>query len=85
MKLTTDIVDELTLLSQFKQSSSLEGIKVHASASTSLIEAATRLHDKGLITLPDGGYLTDLGRDAAEHLANLDTILTTPAILNTAS
>lgn len=85
MKLTAQIVDELTLLSQFTLNSSLEGIKVHASASESLISAASRLNEKGLITQPDGGYLTDLGRDAAEHLEGLSSILTTPVSLDTAS
>jgi len=33
------------------------------------------LHEKGLITQVDGGYLTDLGRKAAEHSQALTTIL----------
>ena len=42
----------------------------------SIIEsAAQRLHDKGLTTLNDGGYLTSLGLDAAEHAQSLLTIL----------
>ncbi|MFT5707883.1 MAG: hypothetical protein ACI9ES_002185 [Oceanospirillaceae bacterium] len=85
MKFNTDLVDELTMLSQFRLSSSLEGIKVHGDASESLIAAAKRLFDKGLVTQFDGGYLTDLGKDAAEHLSSLNTILTTPAKLDTAS
>jgi uncharacterized protein (TIGR02647 family) len=34
------------------------------------------LHAKGLLTLVDGGYLTGLGRDAAEHAQAVLTILT---------
>ncbi|WP_254516463.1 TIGR02647 family protein, partial [Pseudomonas aeruginosa] len=34
-----------------------------------------RLHDKGLIDQPDGGYLTSLGLDAAEQAQGLLTIL----------
>jgi len=39
------------------------------------------LHAKGLITQADGGYLTSLGRDAAEQAQTLLTILseTVPA------
>jgi uncharacterized protein (TIGR02647 family) len=85
MKLNADLVDEFTLLSQFRLNSSLEGIKVHAEASKHLIDASQRLFEKGLITQFDGGYLTDLGKDAAEHLANLHTILTTPVKVDTAS
>jgi len=33
------------------------------------------LHAKGLTSQPDGGYLTSLGRDAAEHAQSLLTIL----------
>ena len=40
--------------------------------------AAERLHAKGLLTQPDGGYLTSLGLDAAEHSQTLLTILRTP-------
>ncbi|MEN8801281.1 MAG: TIGR02647 family protein [Thiogranum sp.] len=35
-----------------------------------------RLHGKGLVTERDGGYLTDLGREAAEHAQAALTILT---------
>jgi len=39
--------------------------------------AARRLYEKDLIDQPDGGYLTSLGRDAAEHAQSLLTILAT--------
>ena len=38
--------------------------------------AALRLHAKGLITQPDGGYLTRLGREAAERAQAMLGILT---------
>ncbi|MCJ8338011.1 MAG: TIGR02647 family protein [Pseudomonadales bacterium] len=85
MKLNADLIDELTLLSQFKLSSTFEGIKVHTQASQNLIDAAQRLFDKGLISQNDGGYLTDLGKDAADHFERLQSILTTPAKLDTTS
>lgn len=34
---------------------------------------------KDLITQPDGGYLTSLGRDAVEHVQTILSILTTQA------
>lgn len=40
-----------------------------------MITAAEKLHTKGLITQVDGGYLTDLGRKAAEHTQALNSIL----------
>lgn len=44
-------------------------------ASEQTVTAAARLHDKGLITQRDGGFLTSLGLDAAEHSQSLLTIL----------
>ncbi|WP_434735449.1 TIGR02647 family protein [Candidatus Accumulibacter necessarius] len=40
-----------------------------------IIAAAERLHAKGLLTQVDGGYLTSLGRDAAENAHAALTIL----------
>jgi uncharacterized protein (TIGR02647 family) len=40
-----------------------------------VIDAAIRLYQKKLITQNDGGYLTDLGREAAEHADALLSIL----------
>ncbi|NNG14717.1 MAG: TIGR02647 family protein, partial [Gammaproteobacteria bacterium] len=34
-----------------------------------------RMYEKGLLTQADGGYLTDLGREAAEHAQIALTIL----------
>ena len=53
------------------------GGKVHQTAAPSAIAAAKRLFEKKLIDQPDGGYLTSLGRDAAEQAQTLLTILTT--------
>jgi uncharacterized protein (TIGR02647 family) len=75
MAFTPDLVAELEILALFNLSSTQEGIKVHHTASPSAIKAAQRLHDKGLISQPDGGYLTSLGLDAAEHAQGLLTIL----------
>ena len=75
MPFDNKLTDELNLLTQFNLKNEQDGIKVHHDAAAELIAAAERLHDKGLITQVDGGYLTDLGRKAAEHSQALTTIL----------
>lgn len=67
MPLTPDLVNELNLLVKFPMHSDMEGIKVHHDADTDMISAAQRLYDKGLVTQPDGGYLTHSGHQALEH------------------
>ena len=62
-------IDQLEVLLQFDHSNTLQGIKIHNStAREGLVEAAQKLFDNGLISQPDGGYLTDLGHEASEHL-----------------
>lgn len=75
MSFTPDLIAELEVLALFNLDTHQEGIKVHSSASASLIAAAKRLHDKQLTTQPDGGYLTSLGVDAAGHAQQLLIIL----------
>ena len=78
MSLTPALIDEITILKQFNLDSMQAGIKVHAhSAPPTLVDAASRLYEKGLVTQPDGGYLTNLGLDAAKHVQSLLMILTT--------
>ncbi|HFD33129.1 MAG TPA: TIGR02647 family protein [Gammaproteobacteria bacterium] len=72
---TTELTNELNLLMQFNLKNEQDGIKIHHQATTETIAAAGRLYNKGLITQNDGGYLTDLGRKAAEHTQDLSTIL----------
>ncbi len=80
---TPELIAELELLTLFNLDNTQEGLKVHNNAAPSLIAASLRLHHKGLLTQPDGGYLTSLGLDAAEHAQSLLTILTTaPALSN---
>lgn len=76
MLLTDELVAEIKLLSLFNLESVQEGVKVHGNADPGLIAAAQRLFDKGLITQHDGGYLTDLGIEVAEHAQRMLTILT---------
>lgn len=76
MLYTPELIAELDILSRFKLSSTQEGIKVHTNADPSVRAAVQRLYDKGLLTQDDGGYLTDLGREVAEHAQSALTILT---------
>ncbi|WP_137819020.1 TIGR02647 family protein [Pseudomonas sp. 2FG] len=76
MSFTPELIAELEILALFNLANTLEGLKVHQTASPEAVAAALRLHDKGLITQPDGGYLTSLGLDAAGHAQGLLTILT---------
>jgi len=78
-----ELVEEINILIQFNLSTSQEGIKVHSDAEPSLIAATKRLFDKGFITQSDGGYLTSLGREAAEHAQSLHQVLTAPAAIST--
>ena len=77
MSYTPELVAELEILVLFPLDSTKEGLKVHQTAASAAIAAAKRLFDKDLITQPDGGYLTSLGRDAAQHTQSLLTILNT--------
>lgn len=71
MAFTEQMKHELDLLLKFPQQSLMQGLKIHQDADTNLISAAQRLYDKGIISQPDGGYLTDLGQDLAEHATKL--------------
>ncbi|MGR9046744.1 MAG: TIGR02647 family protein [Gammaproteobacteria bacterium] len=73
--LKQDLIDELNILLHYNLTTTLEGIKIHHDAEPTVIEAVKRLHRKGLVTQADGGYLTDLGRTAAEHAQACHTIL----------
>ena len=76
MPFSPEIVEEINLLAQFNLSSTQEGLKVHQhSAAPAAVAAAARLHSKRLVTQKDGGYLTSLGIEAAEHAHKLLTIL----------
>ena len=78
MLYTPELVAELDILSRFKLNSTQEVIKVHHTADPAVVAAVQRLHDKGILTQVDGGYLTDLGREAAEHAQSALAILTSP-------
>ncbi len=62
------LFEEMKLLAKFPEKSQLEGIKIHNDASPAIIASAKSLFDKGLISQPDGGYLTDSGLETVDHL-----------------
>lgn len=75
MKYNEQHLAELNLLLQFDVSSAATGIKVHHEASEQMQLAVKRLYNKGLCTLPDGGYLTDEGIEVAEHADRILRVL----------
>lgn len=75
MPFSPDLIAELELLAMYNLDTNQEGLKVHNSADSRNQGAITRLHEKGLVSQADGGYLTSLGRDAAQHVQGLLTIL----------
>jgi uncharacterized protein (TIGR02647 family) len=81
MPYTPELIDELKILSRYNLANIDEGLKAHHTADPALVAAMRRLHDKGLVTRDDGGYLTDLGREAAEHAQAALTILSSERAL----
>ncbi len=75
MRYTEEQMAEIDILIRYNLQSTQQGIKVHSNANTKQINAVQRLFDKGLVTQSDGGYLTDLGRKAAEHAQALILML----------
>jgi uncharacterized protein (TIGR02647 family) len=75
MPYTPELVHELNTLLRFNPETIQQGIKVRKDADPALIAAAERLYAKGLITLRDGGFLTDPGREAAAHAQAILAIL----------
>lgn len=75
MHYTQEQIAELDVLINYSLESIQQGIKVHSNADEVLIDAVERLFDKGLVTQIDGGYLTDIGRKAAEHAQALVLML----------
>ncbi len=76
MPFNSELTQELNLILKFPDKSLMQGLKIHNDAAPEVISAAKRLHEKGIISLPDGGYLTDLGHDLAEHAQIIQSALT---------
>ncbi len=76
MPFNAELNEEIRILNLFNLDTSLEGIKAHKDATVESKAAIERLYQKGLITQHDGGYLTELGRNCAEHVQSALRILT---------
>lgn len=76
MPFTQELTDELNLILKFPHKSLMQGLKIHHDADPTLVSAAQRLFDKGVVDQPDGGYLTNLGHDLAEHALVIQNALT---------
>ncbi len=79
MSFTPGTMEELNLLLQFDSASLDRGIKVHSNARREVIAACRALFDRGLVTQPDGGYLTDAGVEALAHAQSLAGLLNATA------
>ena len=75
MRLSDEFIEELELLNLYELDDSFAGIKIHHEAAPARISAARRLFEKKMTTLIDGGFLTPLGIEAAEHVQTLVTML----------
>ncbi|MEO1889424.1 MAG: TIGR02647 family protein [Cycloclasticus sp.] len=78
MKLDQDTFDELNVLLQFDLANTQQGIKIHNNAEPNIISAVERLFNKGFVDKLDGGYLTSMGRIAAEHAQALTNLINKP-------
>ena len=78
MTFTPEMIAELDLLLKFPMKSLMQGLKIHQDAEPEVIKAAKRLFNKGIVTQADGGYLTDLGHDLAEHVQIMQSTLAHP-------
>lgn len=75
MRYTQEQMEEIDILIRYNLQTTQQGIKVHSNANSEQVQAVKRLFEKGLVTQKDGGYLTDLGRKAAEHAQALVLML----------
>jgi len=75
MPFNTGTMEEMNLLLQFDSATMGNGIKVHSNAREEVIAACRNLFAKGLVSQPDGGYLTDAGIEALAHLETLAGLL----------
>lgn len=71
-----DMMDEINVILLFPDHSLRQGIKIHHDANESVQQAAERLYEKGIISQPDGGYLTDSGHELVRHAQIIKSALT---------
>ncbi len=77
MQIDPELIDELALLRRFSMGGPV-AMDVHDNPDPAVTAAAGRMHEKGLITEPEGGQLTDSGREAVEHMNALFNLLDPP-------
>ncbi len=77
MHIDPELIEELNLLRRFSHGGPV-AMDVHDNPDPAIVAAAARMHEKGLISEPDGGQLTDSGREAVEHLDRLFNLLDPP-------
>ncbi|MCF3098504.1 TIGR02647 family protein [Aeromonas australiensis] len=70
-QISDDVINQLKILACFDPANLSQGIKLRSDMSQALCEAAARLHQQGLISAEDGGYLTPFGMTMVEHLQHL--------------
>ena len=75
MILNQDFSADVELLNLFELDSAQAGLKIHQDAAATRKDSARRLFELKLTTQVDGGYLTPLGIQAAEHAQALVRIL----------
>jgi uncharacterized protein (TIGR02647 family) len=78
MQLDPELIEELSLLRRISLNLSEEEIDLSTIGDRTVVAAAGRLFEKGIISSADGGHLTDNGRDAVEHMNRLFNQLSTP-------
>ena len=77
MHLDPELIDELNLLRRFSMGGPV-AMDVHDNPDPTVIAAAGRMFEKGLITSEDGGELTANGQEAIEHMERLLNLLDPP-------
>lgn len=77
MHIDHELVEEISLLRRFGMGGPV-AMDLHDNPDPAIVAAAARMYEKGLITSPDGGQLTDNGRAAVEHLDQLLNLLDPP-------
>ena len=75
MKLSEEFFADVELLNLFTLENAQTGLKIHHEAAPDRIASAKRLFERDLITQVDGGYLTPLGLQTAEHAQILIRVL----------
>ncbi|MBO1256923.1 TIGR02647 family protein [Alteromonas sp. 5E99-2] len=75
MVFSNDMIAELNLILKFPTNTLMQGLKIHQDATSETKFAIERLYAKGIVTQPDGGYLTDLGHDLSDIAQRLQLAL----------